>query len=395
MTANRAAHDLLVACARWEPSARELKTVRERASATVDWDAWAGLVRWHRLVPHAQRALSAAGAAVPAAQAEWLRGETLAIAARALARAQQLAVLIRALDADGVPALPFKGPALSVAAYGELGARASADLDVVVAPRDVDRARQAMVRCGYRSASSMSPAQERVLQRSFGHFVYTPPDGGAPVELHWRFAAPRYPWSLRVADVMSRATRRELVGFAALTPEPADQLLLQVMHGTRHQWEQLEWLVTVVQLLKRSAIDEEALIARAKANGSYRALSVALRLARGMLGAPLSPRLAGLADGGRAAVRAAEIARTMESGTSSSREPFAFNVRMMDRWEDRARYIARSVLGPTRREWELVRLPESLVLLYYPVRIVRVLVLRTARVVRASLRGARAALVRR
>lgn len=395
MTANRAAHDLLVACARWEPSARELKTVRERASATVDWDAWAGLVRWHRVVPNAQRALSAAGAAVPAAQAEWLRAETLTIAARALARAQQLAVLIRALDADGVPALPFKGPALSVAAYGELGARASTDLDVVVAPRDVDRARQTMVRCGYRSASSMSPAQERVLQRSFGHFVYTLPEGGAPVELHWRFAAPRYPWSLRVGDVMARAVRKEHAGFAALTPEPADQLLLQVMHGTRHQWEQLEWLVTVVQLLKRSTIDEEALIARAKANGSYRALSVALRLARGMLGAPLSPRLAGLADGGRAAVRAAEIVRTMESGTSSLREPFAFNVRMMDRWEDRARYIARSVLGPTPREWELVRLPESLVLLYYPVRIARVVVLRTVRVVRASLRGARAALVRR
>jgi len=395
VTANRAAHDLLIACARWEPSARELGTVRERASAAVDWDAWAGLVRWHRVVPHAQRALSAAGASVPATLAESLRGETLAIAARALARAQQLAVLMRAFDADGVPALPFKGPALSLAAYGELAARASTDLDVVVAPRDVDRARETMVRCGYRSASSMSPAQERVLQRSFGHFVYAMPEGGAHVELHWRFAAPRYPWSLRVADVMARATNWECVGCAALTPEPADQVLLQVMHGTRHQWEQLEWLVTVVQLLKRSAVDEEALIARAKANGSYRALAVTLRLARGVLGAPLSPRLAGLADGGRAAVRAAEIVRTLESGTSSLREPYAFNARMMDRWDDRVRYIARGVFSPTPREWELVRLPASLVLLYYPLRIARVLVLRSARAVRALLRGARAALVRR
>lgn len=393
--ANRAAYDLLVACARWDLPAGELGAVRERASAGVDWDAWTELVRWHRLVPHAQRALSAAGAAVPAAHVEWLRGETLAIAARALARARQLAELLRAFDADGVPALPFKGPALSLAAYGELGARASTDLDLVVLPRDVDRARATMVRCGYQSSSSMSPAQERVLQRSFGHFVYAPPGGGVPVELHWRFAAPRYPWSLHVADVMARATSVEYPGFVAPAPEPADQMLLQIMHGTRHQWEQLEWLVTVVQLLKRQAVDEEALIARAKANGSARALAVSLRLARDLIGAPLSPRLAGLADGSRAAVRAAEIARALESGTSSRREPYALNVRMMDRWQDRARYLARSVFSPTPREWEFVRLPASLVFLYFPVRFVRVLVLRTMRLVRASLRGARGALVRR
>lgn len=381
MTRDRAAYDLLIACARWNPSADELGVVRERASAGVDWDEWAQLARRHRLVPHAQRALSAARAELPAGSAGWLRDESLAIAARGLARARQLDALLRAFNADGVRALPFKGPALSLAAYGELGVRASTDLDIVVEPGDVDRARAALVRCGYRSASSMSPPQERVLQRSFGHFVYIPPSG-ASVELHWRFAAPRYPWSLRAADVFARAASVEYAAFTALMPDPTDQLLLQVMHGTRHQWEQLEWLVAVVQLLKRGGADEEALVARAKANGSARALRVALRLARDLLGAPLTPRLAGLAGDRGAGERAAMIAGGLGDG-ASVREPYAFNMRMMDRWSDRLLYIMRSVFTPTPREWEFVRLPAPLVIFYYPLRLLRVLALRSRRAARA------------
>ncbi|MFI5230601.1 MAG: nucleotidyltransferase family protein, partial [Gemmatimonadales bacterium] len=193
MKVTRPAYALLLACATWDASEAERDVVRERANGAVDWNEWLELARWHRLVPHAQRALGAVRAQSPADCAENVMRETVTIAARALARTQQLGALLRALDEDGVRALPFKGPALSLAAYGELGVRASVDLDVVVRPDDINRARECLVQLGYTPASAMSPAQERTLQRSFGHFVYAPPRDGVPVELHWRFAAPRYP----------------------------------------------------------------------------------------------------------------------------------------------------------------------------------------------------------
>ena len=298
MSVSRPAYDLLIACATWDASASELEVVRARAQAGVDWGEWFELVRWHRLVPHARRSLRAAVAVMPADWAERLAAETVTIAARSLARTHQLATLLRALDADGVRALPFKGPALSLAAYGELGVRDGVDLDVVVCPGDVDRARATLVRAGYTPASAMSPAQERTLQRSFGHFVYNAPDGGVKVELHWRFAARRYPWSLTVEDVFARATTIDLGGFVANTagptgfaiasPDHTDQLLLQVMHGTRHQWERLEWLVAFVQLLRRAGGDEELMVKRAYTHESARALKrrTAPRARRARRGTP-------------------------------------------------------------------------------------------------------------
>jgi putative nucleotidyltransferase-like protein len=405
VSVSRAVYDLLVACARWDSSGAELEVVRTRAAVSLDWTEWLELVRWHRLVPHAQRALAAARVTVPAGCAESLLSETVTIAARSLARTQQLATLLRALEDDGIRALPFKGPALSLAAYGELGVRDGVDLDVVVCPGDVDRARATLVRTGYAPASAMSPTQERMLQRSFGHFVYNAPDGGVKVELHWRFAARRYPWSMTVEEVFARATTIDLGGFAGIgadptefaiaSPDHTDQLLLQIMHGTRHQWERLEWLVAFVQLLRRSGGDEELLIKRAYTNESARALKLALRLAHDVLGAPLPPRYIALADEAATAARAAQIVRALEAGTASSAQPYRFNMDMMDHAGDRARYIALSVFSPTPREWELVRLPGWLVSLYYPIRLARVLALRSARVARASLRGLRSPFVRR
>jgi hypothetical protein len=351
-------------------------------------------VRWHRLVPHAQRALAAAGALVPAGYAEMLMNETVTIGARSLARAQQLATLLRALDHDGIRALPFKGPALSLAAYGELGVRDGVDLDVVVRSADIDRARATLMRAGYTPSCAMSPAQERALQRSFGHFVYSPPEGGVNVELHWRFAARRYPWSMTVEEVFARAATIDLGGFAAIGDEPTgfamaspdhtDQLLLQVMHGTRHQWERLEWLVAFVQLLKQAGGHEELLVKLAYTHESARALKLALRLARDVLGAPLPSRLIELADDPPTAARARQIVRALEAGTASSDQPYRLNMEMMDHASDRVRYIALSVFLPTPREWEFVRLPGWLVALYYPIRLARVLTLRSARVVRSA-----------
>jgi hypothetical protein len=373
----RAEFDLLLACARWDASEKELAIVRARASVAVDWPACLDLMRWHRLIPHAHRTLGAAGASVPAGCAAILQEESIAIAARSLARAQQLTVLLRALGYDGVRAMPFKGPSLSLAAYGELGVRDGVDLDIVVRPDDVDRARATLLRLGYAPSSAMSPTQERTLQRSFGHFVYDAPGDAVKVELHWRFAAQRYPWSMSVEDVLSRASMDVAVGFGAASPDQTDQILLQVMHGTRHQWERLEWLVALVQLLTRADADESSLIERASHNESARALQVALRLARDLLGMPLSLQLGALADEPGTAARAAQIVRALEGGAASPEDPYRLNMQMMDRTGDRVRYIALSVFSPTMREWELVRLPGRLAFLYYPIRIARVLARRT------------------
>ena len=371
---------LMLACATWERSTTRHDLVSDAASASgLDWGHWLDLVRYHRLLPHANRQVVALATAPPPI-VERLAAGAREVAARALALTSQLADLVRTLDAAGVLAMPFKGPSLALAAYGELGARDCRDLDVVVAERDIYRARGALVGAGYVARHGTSPAQERAVLRSFGHFEFARVGAPAHVELHWRFASPRYPWSLPVAEVLARSRRRALGGVTFAVAEPHDAVLLQCMHGARHQWQQLEWLVALREQIRREQLDATTLLERAGRHGSRRALLLGMGLLRDVLGADLDAHLlraiAADATLGPLAGKVREGLHRTAAGDSLA-EPDLLNARLMERPGNRVRYLLHSIFAPTIREWEVVRLPDALLPLYYPLRLARVVFART------------------
>ena len=371
---------LLLACATWEISTARTARVR-RVAAGVNWLEWLALVRVHRLVPHAKRQLDAAGVEVPPDVRVRLDVAAHKIAAVALKQAAQLAELQRDCFAAHIPLVAYKGPALALTAYGVLGARQSVDLDIVVRVGDVARARQTLLTAGYVSRYGMSEAQERVVQGSFGHYVFIRREDEVPVELHWRFARAIYPWTLPVDDVFARAHHLDIAGASILTCDPLDSVLLQCMHGARHEWETLEWLAALAGTLHRTKIDGTALLDRATRNRSRRAVLLAVLLLRDLLQSDAAPReLIAIAerDPNVRQLAAAVVARfthEVETGPHSSRQ---FALRLMDGNGDRANYLLRTAFEPTLREWELLPLPDALLPFYYLIRPVRLLFRRRA-----------------
>ena len=366
---------LLLAGATWEISSARTVNVR-RATEGVNWIDWLAQVRLHRLVAHAKRQLDAAGVEVPPDVRVRLDVAAHEIAAIALRQAAQLAGLQRDFLAADIPLLAYKGPALALTAYGVLGARQSVDLDIVVHADDFARARRTLLEAGYVSQYGMSAAQERLVQRSFGHAVFVRRADEAPVELHWRFARAIYPWTMPVDDVFARARHIEIAGASVLTSDPLDSALLQCMHGARHEWETLEWLVALDGTMHRTSIDSGALLERATLQRSRRAVLLAVLLLRDLLQSDAAPReIISIAERDSnvrqlAAEIVARFTHVLETGPHAGR---SFALRLMDGNRDRANYVVRTAVEPTLREWELLRLPDALLPLYYLIRPVRLL----------------------
>ena len=92
-----------------------------------------GLCEWHNVAPLVYRALPAAcPGAIPPAAMNRLRSLCHNNTARALFLASELSRILNALESCGIPAYPFKGPALSVMLYGDPARRQSKDLDILV-----------------------------------------------------------------------------------------------------------------------------------------------------------------------------------------------------------------------------------------------------------------------
>src|SRR4051812_18354994 len=124
---------LVLACARSSLHAADRQSIRHLAPGISDWDAVADLAHAHGVLPLLSRHLrTVAPAAVPPPAAQRLRRLFVTHAAWTFSLATELRDVLERLGAAGIPAVPFKGPAMAVALYGDLLARECSDLDILV-----------------------------------------------------------------------------------------------------------------------------------------------------------------------------------------------------------------------------------------------------------------------
>jgi Uncharacterised nucleotidyltransferase len=171
---------------------------------------------------------------------------------------------LRVLDAARVKAVCLKGPVLAERLYPDPRIRPSADLDVLVARADLDRATNALSAIGYRPAKD---SQERFLRRYHYHTMLSrscPP----VIELHF-FLSGGFGVMIPAEEFLSRAcVYRTSQGTAANILAPEDELLYLSIHAAGHRFVRLSWLCDIQLLLHRHPnLDWKTVAARARRLG--------------------------------------------------------------------------------------------------------------------------------
>lgn len=201
---------------------------------------------------------------------------------RAARAGQVLSEVAEALAARGVVPAALKGPVLAERIYPEPALRPSSDLDLLVSRGQLAAAVDALLAIGFRRADPLQDAYQ--LRRH--HHVHLAREPGPAVELHFR-AASAFDAAFPTEELLARARPHRTSGGAALLVlAPEDELLTLAVHAAGHRFERLAWLLDLSLLLRRSALDWEAVDRRASAYRCQRALAYALEPLRAM-GAPV------------------------------------------------------------------------------------------------------------
>jgi hypothetical protein len=280
------------------------------------------------------------------------------------------------LEAAGIPALPYKGPALAQSLYGDVALREFADLDLLLRADDVLRAHDLLEALGYAPEYVLTArAQAAVLAlKSQYHLALMHRESGIMVELHWKTDARAPvetlsdpPWWQRTADASVAHVR-------ARSFTPSELLLVLCIHGSKHHWASIGWLVDVAELLRREPqLDTEWILSAARRFGSERKLALGLRLARDLLAAPLPQRLESTADSHRAldgvAQRIVQLAVDPRAPEVGALERLRLDLALFDRMSDRIGHAVDVVFTPTLEE----RDSQELRVAHYPRRLARLL----------------------
>jgi len=367
--------ELLLACCTASSERALDNPNRLLLSLPLDWNRFFVLVEHHRVVPQVYRSLSRWRDLVPARVFSALHSAYVDNVRRSLRFTGELVRTLRHLEARGIKAMPYKGPALAQFLYGDVTARQYSDLDILVHPEDVSRTKAAVAALGYKPGIELTARQERDYIHSGYEYSFDGSAGDNLLELQWRVLPRFYAVDFDTSGLFERAGEVRLGGHSFRTLGAEDLLLVLCVHAAKHLWLQLSWLCDVAQLLESYELDWNRVQQQAAELGILRIVALNLRLAHELLGCALpEPSQGWLQRDSEARVLTEEIRQIIALSAHYDTESAAYFRMMMklrERRRDRARFLWRLSTTPSTGEWSAIQLPAGLSSLYRLVRVGR------------------------
>jgi hypothetical protein len=340
-------------------------------SKDFDWGRFVSLCEWHNVVPLAYRALPAVcPGAISAAAMNRLRSLCHNNTARTLFLASELSRILSALESCGIPAYPFKGPALSVMLYGDPARRQSRDLDILVPKERVRKAIECLETLGYGARTSLAGNRLAAHRRTEYELQFFRRDGKLTVELQWAVVPGFFGFDHEKLGIWSRLAPRPWNGHAFPVLPPEETLLMLCVHGAKHLWCKLSWVCDVAGLLASpTPPDLRRALELAERCGVKRLLLLGLLLAGRLAGAKLPREVAARIE---ADIMVAVLARQAveviaKTPVNPDVDParYFFYLKAKDRRRDQLLFAGRLMTTLAAGEWNPSVLPDVLSPLYY------------------------------
>ncbi len=367
----------LLHCARVSLDASAVTILRSTISGIDDWEPIIQSAHRHGLAPLLYWNLNShCPELVPPAKLAGLQANFKVNAIRNLMRTQELLRILQWLDAAGIQAVPYKGPALARLAYRDLSLREFFDLDILISAKHVGPASEILIANGYHSQIGLSPKQFTSYLHSGCELAFHLRD--STIELHWQIAPRMFSTPFHFDDLWMRRKMLALGGDIIPSLSPEDLLLVLCVHAMKHGWDSLCWVVDVAELLRATPdLDWNATIGLAREMGTERILLLGLLLAHQLLAAPIPEEILNAILRDRAVAQLRDIAlenlRSTRAKGVFTPVDHIFFLRAREHWQDKLSCLLRTLFTPDLADWQSAQIPDFLFPLYRILRVFRLL----------------------
>jgi hypothetical protein len=377
---------LVVLCARPRLNPISRAAITELLATGPDWSAVTRWAAWHQVVPVVfRRFKDDFPGYLPADIAASWQVACDAQTQEARRQLDELLVLVDLFAGNDIPMVPYKGPALALQLYGDVALRPSRDLDFLIPEADIDKAFKVLRARGYvdLDEGKFTPKQTAYLRRYWGQWIFQHPSLGIEIEPHWTLTPLVLAADMDETGIWQRVQPSSLLERPYLSLSAEDQLIALGTHGSKELWNRLKSLCDIARLLwMMNDLDWPVVLDRARQLGVLRMLLIGVSAAHRILGAPLPLVVAEhiAADPGVVCLvdRITTWTFIQPRVLPAISRPCAFRWHMSERWQDRVRFLARTLLLPTEKDILSLSLPDRFFSLYYPIRALETFVLAPA-----------------
>jgi len=333
----------------------------------LNWERILKSAEHHRLLPALNTAIGGY------AKASDLRARARRQAWRAMLLTAELARIAAAFRTREIQFLAYKGPALSQLLYGNSAMRQFGDLDLLVRPRDVARAKTVLLELGYKSQLQFSPREERAYLRSGYEYVFSLGSERNLIELQWQIVPRFYFIPFDIEPLFLRSIEVQLDNAPIQTLGREDLLLVLCAHAAKHEWSQVGMLRDI-ETLAQSELDWRWILHEARKLGILRILQISLMAVGELFRIPLPDLFRRDPPAANVLKAVQRLTRNLECDREPAIESFAYfyhQLQIRERRRTRLCIVWRLATTPSIAEWRSVRMPGQFFWFYRGIRILR------------------------
>ncbi len=369
----RPEQELVLRCVRAREDSANSDRIHALLRGELNWTEVIGLTMQHRIAPFVyERLMAANSAAMPAAEQEVLRSTATHTARSSMVLLHELIRLNDLFAAEQLPLIPYKGPVLAWLAYRNFTRREFTDLDFVLPQKSIPQATALLRRAGYREGFDLREAHDGKDGFAPGQYLFIREEHAIQVELHTERTMRYFPVELDIEDMRGRLIPVEIAGRTIHTFSIEETLVMLCVHGAKHFWERLSWILDIAELITAQPVDWGRALHAAETLQSTRLLLLGLDLAHEMLAAPLPQSvLEKIEEDSNVYWLAKQVREGYEGVSDVSANVLlrtAFRVRSRDALMQGIVHMLRLATIPTERDLAMIRLPQALAPLYVLVR---------------------------
>jgi hypothetical protein len=274
----------------------------------------------------------------------------------------ELIKVMKLLEENNIDAIAFKGPTLSQMAYGDVVSRQYSDLDILVQKTDIYKIYD-LLKNSYTRNLNLTNSQEDSWFK-YAHDLGLRSQNGIHIEFHWRMLDSDHPINLQDINFFN---------YKALTminntqiPTISNELLLIYLciHGSKHMYERIEWIVDIDKFIKTQTIDWDLISTLLKDKNYTQFVYLGLHLAKQLFNTPI----ANIDNKNIVAIENHICNLWNNSKKFDNKTNLKFMLQLFTSTKDKLAYLHKIYFKPTFNEYWYITFPKPLYFLYYPLR---------------------------
>ena len=370
--------ELVLRCARTQFDSATIERVRVLLREDLNWPEVVEYAIRHRVTTTLYEGLAVMGADLISPSGQQLLREKVQVSAKnSLILLREMLRLYQLFEEAQIPAIPYKGPVLASLAYGSFAGREYSDLDFAVPQQYIPEAIAVLLAAGFSAGFDLREAHAGQHGFAPGQYSFTLDKQCIPVELHTERTLRYFPVPLDFQDLNRRMICVEIAGRSLRTFSVEDTLVMLCVHGAKHFWDRLAWIVDVAKLISVQPVDWALSMRIAAQAKSTRVLLLGLYLAHDLLGASLPQAVFERAQRDSGVRWLADKVEAQFEGNADAGPgviPRAvFRLRSRDGIAQGMRHTMRLAMSPTESDRQIMSLPRALAPLYVLMRPLRLL----------------------